>query len=97
MDPLKEMFDKKFYQDLAGKFSHADKNFNAKAFVKDVTENIEQLSLNGRLRNTSVVLKKYLPANYTKAIGILFRAAPASMVVQTGTGHQQSITDQEHP
>ncbi|PSL48300.1 3-methyladenine DNA glycosylase AlkC [Chitinophaga niastensis] len=76
MDPLKEMFNKKFYQHFATGFASADKNFNKEAFVKDVTENMEGLSLNGRLRNTAIVLKKYLPANYQQSVEIMFRAAP---------------------
>ena len=77
MDPLKEMFNKAFYQHFARSFAEADKNFNAGAFVKDVTRDMETLSLNGRLRNTSVMLHKHLPADYKKAIGIIYKAAPS--------------------
>ncbi len=77
MDPLKEMFNKRFYQHFAAAFANADKKFRSEAFVSDVTENMETLSLNGRLRNTSVVLKKYLPDNFEKAVAVLFKAAPS--------------------
>lgn len=76
MDPLKEMFNKDFYLHFAAGFSSADKNFNIKQFVKDVTADIDGLSLNGRLRNTSIVLKKHLPSDYKKAVEIMFKATP---------------------
>ena len=75
-DALKEMFNKKFYEHLALEFANADKNFHPVKFVKDVAKNIEQLSLNERLRNTSIVLKKYLPSDYKKSIELLFRIVP---------------------
>jgi 3-methyladenine DNA glycosylase AlkC len=77
MDPLKEMFNKGFYTQFANAFASVDGKFNAPAFVKDVTHNLDQLELNARLRNTSVILKKYLPADYRKAIDVMFRAAPS--------------------
>jgi 3-methyladenine DNA glycosylase AlkC len=74
MEPLKEMFNLPFYKVLATAFEHAYPNFNAKGFIKEVTHNIEPLSLNERLRNTSVVLSQHLPADYKQAIDIMFRA-----------------------
>lgn len=77
MEPLKEMFNKEFYRHFAQVFAEADKNFNAKTFIKDVTQDMDALSLNGRLRNTSVMLHKHLPGDFPKAAEILFRAAPS--------------------
>lgn len=71
------MFNREFYQHFAGVFANTDKNFNADAFVSDVTENLDELALNGRLRNTAVVLRKHLPDDFKKAVGILYNAAPA--------------------
>lgn len=76
-DALKDMFSKKFYERLGAELNKADKNFNAAKFVKEVTSGIDELSLNQRMRNTSVVLKDHLPADYKKAIGILSKAIPA--------------------
>lgn len=75
MEPLKEMFNKKYYQHLANTLSNVDKNFNSKLFLKDVTHDMEPLSLNQRLRNTSIQLKKHLPADYKKSITILKKVA----------------------
>lgn len=76
MEPLKEMFNKPFYKQFAAEVAHVYKDFNVKQFLADVLENIEALSLNQRLRNTSVVLKKYLPDNYKTSVGILTDLAP---------------------
>jgi len=76
MEPLKEMFNKKFYQEFAKEFSKVDKNFNPEKFYKDVIFNLDSLSLNERLRNTSIILKKYLPDNFKKSVDILTKAAP---------------------
>ncbi|MBO9570725.1 MAG: DNA alkylation repair protein, partial [Chitinophagaceae bacterium] len=75
MEPLKEMFNKKFYQQFADVFADIEKSFNGAAFLKQVTTGLDELSLNARLRNTSVVLKQYLPADYKKAVNILTKAA----------------------
>src|ERR1035437_3436434 len=75
-EALKEMFNKKFYEQFALEFNKVDKNFHPDKFVKDVLKNTEQLSLNERMRNTSVVLKKHLPADYKKSITLLFKAIP---------------------
>lgn len=71
------MFNSEFYQHFAGVFAHADKNFNAAAFVGDITANLSELTLNGRLRNTSVVLHQHLPKDFKKAAVILYKAAPS--------------------
>jgi len=75
MEPLKEMFNKNYYRALSEALSDADKNFNAKQFLKDVTHDMEPLSLNQRLRNTSIQMKKHLPGNYSKSISILKKVA----------------------
>ncbi len=76
MEPLKELFNKKFYVEFAQEFYKVDKNFNPDKFVKQVTENLETLSLNQRMRNTSQVLKQHLPQDYKKAIDVLFKVIP---------------------
>ena len=75
-EPLKNMFNKKFYQQLAEEFKKADKNFNSDKFVTEVIKGIDELSLNQRLRNTSVVLRKYLPEDYKKTVPILYKVVP---------------------
>src|SRR6478609_2702221 len=62
------MFNLKFYRRLTGEFGRVDKCFPIEEFVKDVTEDLERLSLNERMRRCSVVLRKHLPDNYEQAI-----------------------------
>lgn len=76
-DALKDMFSKKFYERLALEFNKVDKNFHPEKFVKDVTKGLEDLSLNQRMRNTSVILKSHLPADYGKSVQILSKVVPA--------------------
>lgn len=75
-DPLKELFNKSFYQKLALEFSKADKNFHPDKFVKDVVVKLDELSLNERMRNTSIVLKKHLPQDYKKSLEIMNTVIP---------------------
>lgn len=78
MEPLKEMFNHRFYVTFATAFENADKHFNGKQFIKEVTRDLDTLSLNERLRNTSVVLRQHLPVDYSKAVAILFKAIKES-------------------
>ncbi len=71
------MFNHEFYRHFSYAFGEADENFNADAFYTDVTRGMEGLSLNGRLRNTSLILRKHLPGDYKKAVDILYTAAPS--------------------
>lgn len=71
------MFNLAFYKDYARVFADADKNFDAERFLADVTRDMEGLSLNGRLRNTSLMLKKYLPDEFKQALSVLYAAVPS--------------------
>lgn len=70
------MFNRKFYAKLGQEFHNAHTPFNPAAFVKDVTLNLETLSLNQRMRNTSVVLQRHLPEDYSKTIHIMMKVIP---------------------
>lgn len=75
-DALKEMFNKKFYTKFSLEFKKADKNFNSKNFLKDILNGIDELSLNERLRKTSIVLKNNLPSDFKKSVDILYKVIP---------------------
>lgn len=75
-DALKEMFNKKFYEQLAFELHEVAPDFNPGKFVKEVTKNMEYFSLNERLRNTSIVLKNFLPTEYKKSINLLAEVIP---------------------
>lgn len=76
MDPLKEMFGHAFYGKLANAITSVHPQFPAARFVKDVTRELTELSLNQRMRKTSQILRQYLPENYNHAIGILKEVVP---------------------
>ncbi len=75
-EALKEIFNKKFYEHFALELTKVDKNFKAAKFITDVTKNIAPLSLNERMRTTSIVLSKYLPPDYKKSIELLVKTIP---------------------
>ncbi len=75
-DALKDMFSKKFYERLSLELYKADKNIHPDKFVKCVTKGLEELSLNQRMRNTSVVLKQHLPNDYKKSVAVLSKVVP---------------------
>jgi len=75
-EQLKEMFNSKFYEQLAHQFNKVDKHFHPHKFVQEVIADLPQLSLNQRLRNTSVVLKKHLPVDYKRSLEIMFEVIP---------------------
>ncbi len=76
MDALKEIFNRNYYKHLANLFKAAEPEFKADKFLIQVTQGLDQLSLNQRLRNTSVVLKDHLPADFSKAILIMYKVIP---------------------
>lgn len=76
MEPLKEFFNKAFYDNLARVIHSEYADFHPEKFVKDVTKDFEPLSLNERMRNTSVVLKQHLPSDYAKTLDIFYRVVP---------------------
>jgi 3-methyladenine DNA glycosylase AlkC len=76
MEPLKEMFGPVFYNKLAGSFKQVYKPFPAEQFLKDVQESLASLSLNERMRHTSVTLQQHLPQDYSKAIAIIREVIP---------------------
>ena len=70
------MFNKKFYEQLAREFNKVEKSFSASSFVNDVTENLHELLLNERMRNTSIVLKDHLPAEFNEAVEVMKKVIP---------------------
>ncbi len=76
MEPLKEMFNKKFYESLAHEFRKVDKHFDSKKFISSVTKDLDALELNQRLRKTTEVLREHLPTDYKKSISLLKKVIP---------------------
>lgn len=76
MEPLKEMFNPAYYTRLAHHIRQVYKAFAAENFLIQAVEPLASLSLNERMRHTSVVLHQHLPAEYEKTIGILKETIP---------------------
>lgn len=76
MDPLKEMFNRPYYVTLAEALKRVYPAFPNERFLRQVLKPLASLSLNERMRHTSVVLKEHLPPDYPKTIRILTEAIP---------------------
>ena len=76
MEPLKEMFNLVYYTQLADALKQVYKPFNADNFLKDALKPLAALSLNERMRHTSVTLHQHLPQDYGKAIAIMCEVIP---------------------
>jgi 3-methyladenine DNA glycosylase AlkC len=76
MEPLKEMFGPVFFASLTDALKRVYRRFPAETFLRDVHEGLAPLSLNERMRHTSVQLRKHLPEEYGTSVGILREAIP---------------------
>jgi 3-methyladenine DNA glycosylase AlkC len=76
MGPLKEMFGQKFYSRLTDSVKQVYRPFSSEKFLRHVLEPLHSLSLNERMRHTSVVLKEHLPSDYKTSIGIMKEVIP---------------------
>lgn len=86
MEPLKEMFNKSYYEHLAKEIAKLNSEFDNKGFVKTVTNQFEGLSLNQRMRNTSIVLKQFLPGDYKTTIDLFKK-----LILKTKTGYTNLV------
>lgn len=70
-EPLKEMFNCSYYNELGRVFKLEYANFNESEFLKQVMDSIENRSLNERLRFTTLALQRQLPSDFAAAVVIL--------------------------
>ncbi len=77
MEPLKEMFNKAFYEKLAQEINKIEKNFKSQGFVKEMMTVLEPLSLNERMRQTTHALHRHLSGTYKKRIELMNKVIPA--------------------
>lgn len=69
-------FNTAYYKKLAAEIRKVYPKFSADGFIKDATLNLATLELNGRMRQTSITLRKHLPEDYKEALDILFAVIP---------------------
>jgi 3-methyladenine DNA glycosylase AlkC len=76
MEPLKEMFNKVYFQKLVDAVSSVFPALNKKTFYHQLTDGLEEKALNERLRHTSMVLQAHLPERFEEAIKVLDQVIP---------------------
>lgn len=76
MEPLKEMFGQVYYKNLAAVFSAIHSPFNTTSFLKEVTTDFADRSLNERMRHTAKTLHHHLPSDYRQSLSLLREAIP---------------------
>ena len=73
MEPLKEMFNRAFFQKVAGEFKAVYPSFEKDKFLAEIMNGLQDLSLNQRMRRASEVLNTFLPADFSKTADILMK------------------------
>ncbi|WP_138493759.1 DNA alkylation repair protein [Paenibacillus pinistramenti] len=72
-EPLKNMYNESFLNQLAGRLSGAYPAFDQEGFVSEaMASDWEELELKGRMRRITGTLGRCLPQNYRDAIEVLF-------------------------
>jgi 3-methyladenine DNA glycosylase AlkC len=71
MEPLKEMFNRSFFERLASAVKKHHRSFNEKGFTRDCTMDIASLSLNERMRKGAASLNKFLTGHFLNDVEIL--------------------------
>lgn len=75
-DQLKEMFNRAYFERLAHAVEVAMPKVKRAALVKDLLAGNEGRELNARMRHASITLRKHLPTDFRRAVGILKDVAP---------------------
>lgn len=75
-EPLKEMFNRVYFERLAKEIAAAVPSVKRVALLKDLLDGNDQRELNARMRNTSSTLRKHLPTDFRKAVAVMEKLAP---------------------
>ncbi len=77
MEPLKEMFNYSFVDELAFHLKKSYPQFDIKQFKQNcITENYSLLSLNERMRRITKTMQLFLPEDFKKSLPILYEVIP---------------------
>lgn len=101
------MFNAAYYAVLAGRIKQVYQPFPADRFVREAVAPLATLSLNERMRHTSVLLREHLPPDYNTALSILKETIPLlkpgytnltfpDFVSQFGTGDVKTSLEALH-
>jgi 3-methyladenine DNA glycosylase AlkC len=74
-EPLKEMFNRTYYERLASALEAAAPQVNSAALVKDLIRGNEARELNARMRHASTILRTHLPTDFRMAVSLLKEVA----------------------
>ncbi len=74
-DPLKEMFNRAYFERLAKEVGIAAPRVERAALVKDLLDGNDERELNARMRHASITLRQHLPTDFRKAVNVLKDAA----------------------
>lgn len=75
-EPLKEMFNRPFFERLTKEVEAVYKPLERSVFLKDVQQGNEARELNARMRHAAITLRDHLPADYRQAVHVLKDLAP---------------------
>ncbi|MBK7554230.1 MAG: DNA alkylation repair protein [Flavobacteriales bacterium] len=75
-EPLKEMFNRAYFERLAKEVEGAAPRIQRAALIKDLLHGNEARELNARMRHASTILRKHLPTDFRKAVNVLKDVAP---------------------
>lgn len=71
------LFNKAKVEHLAGEIHRVHSSFPKNEFVRDVVAKFPELELKARIAWIAECLKKYLPSDYKRAVGILVKSLPS--------------------
>lgn len=75
-EPLKEMFNRAYFERLTQELETASPSVKRAALLKDLLNGNEHRELNARMRHASNTLHKHLPQDFRKAVAVLKKVAP---------------------
>ena len=75
-EPLKEMFNRVYFDRLAKELEAVHPPLKRTAFLKAVQHGNEVRELNARMRHAAITLRSHLPIDYRKAVQVLKDLAP---------------------
>lgn len=81
---LKYYYDKELAQNLAKKIKSHYSPFKDKAFIKKVSQEVDDLELKARVAVITEALKEYLPENYKESVQILLKILGPENKNETG-------------
>ena len=72
--PLKMVLDKEAVNQLAKNLHHVHVSFNKEAFISEVMNDINELSITQRSIHIAYAMFTHLPESYTEAIAIILQS-----------------------